>query len=87
MHKYMLAYKHDNGDIEGFVGLGFTKAAAREDAINDIRKKLRIIGELNGETPILDHSCIIEDAVTAAKLGASMKEIQADWNVCAKNVK
>ncbi len=34
------AYRHANGEVEGFQGVGFTKAAAVRDALNQLYKKL-----------------------------------------------
>ncbi len=35
-----LAYRHTNGDVEGFQGVGSTKAAANRDALNQLYRKL-----------------------------------------------
>lgn len=32
MFEYKLAYRHANGEVEGFVGTGFTESAAQRNA-------------------------------------------------------
>lgn len=45
MFIYRLAYRHTPSNlVEGFVGVGFTKKSAKENAINKIRSKCESIG-------------------------------------------
>lgn len=46
MFEYRLAYRFSNGDIEGFIGTNFTEKAARENAIDQIYKKIAWINDL-----------------------------------------
>ena len=43
MYETRLAYRHINGDIEGFIGAGFTKPSSRSNCLNYIVKKLDMI--------------------------------------------
>lgn len=40
MYRYLLAYRHDDGAVEGFVGLGPTPETAQHDAIRQILGRL-----------------------------------------------
>ena len=40
MYEHFLAYRFANGEVEGFKGCGFTKARAKTDAVNQIRRKI-----------------------------------------------
>jgi hypothetical protein len=44
-YEHRTAYRHDNGEVEGFIGNGGTKKAAKDDAKDQIERKLRILGE------------------------------------------
>lgn len=43
MFKHCLAYRWANGDVEGFKGIGSTKTSARNDAIQQIQRKMSIV--------------------------------------------
>ena len=45
MHKFQTAYRHRDGTVEGFRGVGDTKANAQHDAWDQISKKLKIVAE------------------------------------------
>ena len=84
MIRHSLVYHHNNGEFEGFTGIGFTSQAAEEDAKREIKKKLIWIGEITGEQPIFDPDRIINDTITLIKMGGDMKQIQNDWEICKK---
>ena len=40
MHTFRCAFRHDNGEIEGFSGFGFGEFGAKKDCIEQVRRKL-----------------------------------------------
>jgi hypothetical protein len=43
---YRLAYRHHDGEVEGFVGVGFDKKAAEHAAVRKAAAKVRAIGQV-----------------------------------------
>ncbi len=74
MHTYRLAYRHDNGEVEGFVGNAFTDAATAErNAIRAVTEKCTAIGKAFNHRRILrsfDGLTAVEEAL-----------IRQDWGV------
>ena len=43
MYTFRCAYRHDNGEVEGFSGFGFGEYGAKKDCLEQIRRKLSAI--------------------------------------------
>lgn len=71
-----VAFRHSNGQVEGFAGIGATKAKARADSIDQIQKKLKIVAEL-GTKDTFSKSRLIT-RVSDLK-GAELDKVQCDW--------
>lgn len=41
--EHRVAYIHPSGEVEGFVGTGFSRVSARKNAISQVRIKLEIV--------------------------------------------
>jgi hypothetical protein len=76
MYRCNLAYRHDNGDIEGFVGhaLG-DKAAAERDCIKQMQRKCDMIKGF-GKTPFSMDRVIRSDTTLTA---AEIEQVKQDW--------
>lgn len=71
MFVHRLAYRHANGEVEGFTGAGFTKQGARQSALNKVMRKCLSLG-----TPMIVGSLIESpDGLTKEELRA----IREDW--------
>lgn len=46
MYEYRLAYRHHDGEVEGFKGWGFTARAAEEHALRQIQEKVKLIDSI-----------------------------------------
>jgi hypothetical protein len=46
VYVYRLAYRHQNGEVEGFVGVGFEKKTAERAAVMKALAKVRAIGQV-----------------------------------------
>lgn len=71
MFVHRLAYKHANGEVEGFVGVGHTEQGARQRAVNKVMQKCLTIGEPMTATSLIE-----------SQAGLSMedlKTIKEDW--------
>ena len=72
MFEMRLAYGFQNGEIEGFQGIGFEEETALNDCFAQIRKKLTIIKEeYNGKNVIDGFYDLTKEQI---------KNIKADWN-------
>lgn len=87
IYEHRLAYRFpETRKIEGFLGTGFTKQAAREDAIKQIKRKIEILIDherpkgsyASTPAPRFSPSNIIEK--TNLLTHAELKTAQADWN-------
>ena len=56
MYRFHAAYEHQNGDVEGFIGYGFSPTSAEEDCIRQIRAKV------NFGTPHFERGRVIRKA-------------------------
>ena len=57
-YEHRTAYRHENGDVEGFRGTGRTKARAKADAMEQIIRKLNMIADLD-TSGVIDTSRIV----------------------------
>lgn len=82
MYRHRLAYRITPFEIEGFVGRGFTKESAREDAISQIKKKLAIILEDGTSWPVHTFKFSWEKVVEgeASLTKPELESVRNDWN-------
>jgi hypothetical protein len=76
MYFFHIAYRHHNGEVEGFTGTGFTKESARRHAEAKVRDKV-----VNGCLRPYDPNRLI-----LSKVGLSPAEIATlidDWKIDA----
>jgi hypothetical protein len=72
VNAYNIGYRHENGEVEGFVGHSFTSATvAREDAIRQIRRKCEDIGQAYDAGRLIE----TDRGVSAAE----KKRLRQDW--------
>ena len=74
MHTFRCAFRHDNGQIEGFTGYGFGDYGAKQDCLEQIRRKLSII-------PRASHT-VDENRMIFSKDELTPEEVEAvfrDW--------
>jgi len=73
MHRAYLIYRHHDGDIEGFVGLGFTGSVAVSDAIRRSAQACRC-----RSIPFVpDGLFVSEESLTDAE----RKSVHDDWRI------
>ena len=80
MYTYNLAYRHDTGEVEGFVGTAFDKSNAREAAIRKVIDQVRngCLREYHAEQVIESFDGLAPEEKT---------QIEEDWKVIAKSNK
>lgn len=77
MYEFRLAYRHGNGEVEGFVGVGSTTATARRAAVNKATAKAAVTGTA------FDPARLVE---RAAGLSADeLKLVREDWTISARS--
>lgn len=78
--EYRCAYRHHDGQVEGFVGftISGTKDDARQDALSQIRRKLKIISE-GGRAPKVEFD--VANLITRFDVLSPEERdtIQRDW--------
>ena len=77
MYEHRTAYRHENGDVEGFIGTGSTKARAKADAIDQIIRKLSMVTDLDNSV-VIDTSRII--SVLSSLTPEEMYRVRVCWN-------
>lgn len=77
MFIYRMAYRHENGEVEGFAGCGFTEEAAEKDAHRKAGVKCEGIGK-----PFSLARCI---NTKAGLTGEEMATVRADWEISARS--
>lgn len=58
--EHLTAYRHQNGEVEGFKGVDTTKARAKKDAIEQMKRKIDILVADGQENVVFDKSRIIK---------------------------
>jgi hypothetical protein len=71
MYQYNLAYRHQNGEVEGFQGIGFGEVAAERDAKDQIARKLQQIDQ-----PFEEHRIITSMELLTQP---ERKQVMEDW--------
>jgi len=80
LYEYRTVYRHENGEVEGFVGQGSTKEAAKLDSVSQIGRKLAILAdEARGipKPPMFYPNRVIKIIMSLTK--AEHETVQADW--------
>ena len=74
MHTFRCGYRFADNRVEGFTGFGFGEQGAKEDCLEQVRRKL---SGIPGEPQAVDHSGLIfsEDDLTAEEL----ESVRRDW--------
>jgi len=80
MYVYKIGYRHANGEVEGFVGVGSTGEASRVNAINKVSREVEAKLLKFELSRILDSMEEAWASVTAAEL-VTLRE---DWR-CVPN--
>lgn len=73
MYKFRIAYRFQNGEVKGYVGYGFNKELAKENAYKKIYEDLSFLKEPFSRTNVI-----------LSKNGVSKEEmalIRKDWKV------
>ncbi len=76
-YEHRNAYRHDNGEVEGFLGTGGTKAKAKADAIDQISRKLDQLAASEGHDISFSKSRVIDRPSHLAP--EELARVQADW--------
>ena len=83
MYETRLAYRHDNNECEGFKGISSAnESQSRDDALNQIRKKLALLGELEGTPRLFDKNRVVESKEGLTK--DEIASIELDWRVSSR---
>lgn len=77
MYQHKLAYRHNNEEVEGFVGIGFTREQAKSDCINQIQLKLKVIEEIDFKKVLFNDQQLIKSF--AGLTQREKEQIQSDW--------
>jgi hypothetical protein len=74
-----VAYRHPNGEVEGFKGVGGTKKKARDDAIDQIQRKLAIVRQdFRPDDPPYDPARLITSHLKLSVV--ELKVVLKDWS-------
>lgn len=75
VYTHQLAYRHDNGEVEGFKGSDITgdKAKAKADAIQQVRRKCEAIGQPFNPSRLIENEKGLTDA--------EIRIVRNDWKV------
>ena len=60
MFECKLVYRFSNGEVEGFKGCGFSAETARQDALNQIGRKVAIVRNARKNGEEFEHSRLSE---------------------------
>jgi hypothetical protein len=73
-HCFSCAYRHADGSVEGFVGLGFSDHLARMDCIEQVRRRL---SAMYGQQQVVDENTLIfaERDLTQDEV----EQVRRDW--------
>jgi len=77
MYVFKLAYRHENGEIEGFAASAFSQSAAERNALNKVRAKVREIRQTFDESRVIRS----DKGLTPDE----KKQVRADWRVSDKS--
>lgn len=72
MYEYRLAYRHTDGEVEGFVGRGLTREGAAESALTKILEKVSSIGDKFNKDNVYKN----KDKLSARE----MEQVRVDWS-------
>lgn len=75
MYEFKTAVRWNNGEVEGFRGIGFTKESAEQNANTRIANKLKMINELKSIPESFPHKLNSFNGMTKEE----KESIQADW--------
>lgn len=81
MFRVQLAYRHKNGDVEGFVGFGFTEDGAEQDCIRQMTYKCAVIRDSRPDSGYDATRIIREDTGLS---NDEMENIRKDWSSGAR---
>jgi len=73
MYKHLIAYRHANNQVEGFVGIGFLKRSAERNAIARVIQKVQSIDNTYQESRL-----ITSESQASPE---EMEIIRADWQI------
>lgn len=80
MKIFFCAYRYAAGEVEGFKGMGFNKERARQDAINQIGRKICIIRESGAnKNEEFEHSRLIEDKKSLSVVSETNDTSSCAW--------
>ena len=75
-YEHRNAYRHQNSEVEGFVGTGDSKAKAKADAIEQIKRKLDLVAGLTDDS-CFDKARVVESPSTLSR--DELEIVQTDW--------
>jgi hypothetical protein len=71
MYCCQLAYRHRNGEVEGFRGVGFSIESSRQDCLRQIRYKVEAIDGCYSLNRVIEH--------TADLSVTELAQVREDW--------
>lgn len=81
MYLYKLAYRYDNGEIEGFIGRSLVSSdGAFENAVSQICRKLEMIRDFGGSSEFFDLRRVIRNR-SQLRSPAEADRIKSDWSL------
>jgi hypothetical protein len=82
MYEHRTAYRHTDETVDGFIGTGFTKASAKADAIEQIKRKVDFVAACQQDSTAFDKDRIV--GVLSSLAAAEIKDVQNDWRSGAR---
>jgi hypothetical protein len=79
-YEHRTAYRHENGEVEGFIGNGGTKGAAKKDALDQINKKITQVNQGSDIRSVLvffDKTNVVESPSRLTR--EELDTVQKDW--------
>jgi hypothetical protein len=74
--EFLIAYRHQNGDLEGFAGVGFKPESAQQDAYRKMQQKCFALRQ-----PFVEERVVSDKGLAAEDLAT----IQADWEISRRS--
>lgn len=78
MYEHRTAYRHTDGTVEGFLGTGSTKARAKADATEQIKRKADIVAEWKQDDTAFDKDRVV--SVLSSLTPTEIEGVRKDWN-------
>ena len=82
VYEHLTAYRHADESVEGFKGVGSTKASAKADAVEQMKRKADVVAEWKQDDSVFDQSRVVK--VISSLTTKQVADVREDWNSGAR---